>query len=99
VAACGDRIAAALRRVGLAMPDGERVVTTPADFDRMFPGAGGALYGPAAQGWQAAFARPGARTKLPGLYLAGGGVHPGAGVAMAAISGRLAAARIIEDRA
>jgi 1-hydroxycarotenoid 3,4-desaturase len=99
VAGCGDRVFAALRGVGIAVPRGEAVVTTPGDFDRMFPGAGGALYGPAAQGWQAAFARPGARTKLPGLYLAGGAVHPGAGVAMAAISGRLAAARIIEDRA
>jgi len=99
VAACAERVFGALRGVGIAIDRRDAVVTTPADFDRMFPGAGGALYGPAAQGWQAAFVRPGARTKLPGLFLAGGSVHPGAGVAMAAISGRLAAARIMEERA
>ncbi|WP_270933261.1 1-hydroxycarotenoid 3,4-desaturase CrtD [Falsiroseomonas oryzae] len=89
-----------LRRAGVPVqrrPEAE-VVTTPAEFERLFPGNGGALYGPAVHGWQAAFSRPGARTKLPGLYLVGGGTHPGAGVAMAAISGRLAAARVIEDR-
>jgi 1-hydroxycarotenoid 3,4-desaturase len=63
----------------------------------LYPGTGGALYGPAAHGWQAAFNRPGARTKLPGLYLAGGSTHPGAGLAMAALSGRAAAAQIIGD--
>ena len=45
----------------------------------------------------AAFGRPASRTKLPGLYLAGGSVHPGAGVPMAATSGRLAAASLLAD--
>jgi 1-hydroxycarotenoid 3,4-desaturase len=91
------RLAAA--GIGVARRPEAELVTTPSDVDRLFPGAGGALYGPAAHGWQAAFNRPGARTKLPGLFLAGGGTHPGTGVAMAAISGRLAAARVIEEPA
>jgi 1-hydroxycarotenoid 3,4-desaturase len=64
---------------------------TPADFNRLYPGSGGALYGAATHGWTALFRRPRAQTALPGLYLAGGTVHPGPGVPMAAMSGRLAA--------
>lgn len=74
-----------------------RVVTTPADFEARFPGTGGALYGAAAHGWRASFTRPGARSQLRGLYLAGGSVHPGAGIPMVAISGRLAAEAAAAD--
>ena len=73
-------------------------VTTPARFDRLFPGSGGALYGRATHGWLASFRRPGARTALKGLYLAGGSVHPGPGVPMATLSGMLAADAFLSDR-
>lgn len=98
IARCGATAFDRLRRAGLPLePRHDAVVaTTPGDFDRMFPGSGGALYGPAVHGWQAAFGRPGAKTKVPGLVLAGGGTHPGAGVAMAALSGRSAAMQVIE---
>jgi 1-hydroxycarotenoid 3,4-desaturase len=75
------------------------VATTPEGFHALFPGTGGALYGRANHGMMGSFGRPGAVSKLPGLYLAGGSVHPGAGIPMAAMSGRLAAARLLEDRA
>lgn len=71
--------------------------TTPQDWHHRFPGTGGALYGQASHGWQASFSRPGTRTRLAGLYLAGGSVHPGPGVPMAALSGRLAARTLIGD--
>ncbi len=72
-------------------------VTTPRDFNQLFPATGGALYGPASHGWMASFNRSGARSKMAGLYLAGGSTHPGPGVPMAALSGRLAAASVMED--
>lgn len=75
------------------------VATRPEDFNALFPASGGALYGRASHGMLASFARPGARSRVPGLYLAGGSVHPGAGVPMAAMSGRLAARALIADTA
>jgi 1-hydroxycarotenoid 3,4-desaturase len=76
-----------------------RVVTTPAAFEAMFPATGGALYGRASHGWAASFQRPSARTKIRGLYLAGGAVHPGPGIPMAALSGSHAATAIARDLA
>ena len=69
--------------------------TTPIEFNRLFAGTGGALYGQATHGWMAAFARPNAKSLIPGLFLAGGSVHPGPGVPMAAMSGRLAGAAVM----
>jgi 1-hydroxycarotenoid 3,4-desaturase len=97
---CQNRVFALLARSGLtirASPD-RMVIATPADFERRFPGTGGAIYGRASHGAMAAFRRPGARTAIAGLYLAGGGVHPGAGLPMAALSGRQAAQAWEADR-
>ena len=71
--------------------------TSPQDFAALFPASGGALYGRASHGWMASFARPGSRTRVPGLYLAGGSAHPGPGVPMAALSGRQAAQSVMAD--
>lgn len=80
-------------RVSLTAP---ARLTQPQDFAQRFPGSQGALYGPASQGWRASFqARPAGRTSLPGLFLAGGSVHPGPGVPMAALSGQLAAEQML----
>lgn len=89
---------AQLADAGFALEVTQGHATTPAGYETLFPGTGGALYGPAMQGWNAAFERPRAATRLPGLFLAGGGTHPGAGLAMAALSGRFAAEAILEER-
>jgi 1-hydroxycarotenoid 3,4-desaturase len=93
------RMEEALDRCGFALDAGRAAMATPHDFAALFPGTGGALYGRASHGWMSSFQRPGARTKMPGLYLAGGSAHPGPGLPMAALSGRLAAEAILEDRA
>jgi 1-hydroxycarotenoid 3,4-desaturase len=98
---CRTRTFQALARFGLrfspAPADG--ALTTPAGFETLFPASRGSLYGRSPSGMMAAFRRPTARTAVPGLYLAGGGAHPGAGVPMATLSGRHAAEAILTDLA
>lgn len=97
IAACEAQMWAQLRRAGLRVQLSSLPrLTRPQDFAQRFPASQGALYGPASQGWRASFqARPAGRTTLPGLFLAGGSVHPGPGVPMAALSGQLAAEQIL----
>jgi 1-hydroxycarotenoid 3,4-desaturase len=82
---------------GLILGETSAVATSPNEFEDLFPASGGALYGRANHGSMASFARPGAASRLPGLYLAGGSVHPGAGIPMATMSGRLAAEKLLAD--
>jgi 1-hydroxycarotenoid 3,4-desaturase len=97
IEACEHRMQALLSRCGLeiGIDPATTVRTTPNDFERLFPATGGSLYGRATHGWMALFKRPAAQSRLPGLYLAGGSVHPGPGVPMAAMSGQLAAATLL----
>ena len=99
VARTRDNALAVLERCGLNLSfrDSDCVSTTPNDWHGRFPGSGGSLYGGASHGIWSSFTRPGARSRLKGLYLSGGSVHPGPGVPMATLSGRLAASAVIRD--
>ena len=96
---CRTKTLQILRRIGLTLePEPDlSALTTPHHLAQMFPGSMGAIYGRSPEGMLASFQRPTARTALPGLYLAGGGCHPGAGVPMAALSGQHAAEAMISD--
>ncbi|OYY05095.1 MAG: CrtD protein [Acidocella sp. 35-58-6] len=96
---CLNVMLAKLQRCGLRLEPSAMIRTGPQMFNHLFPASGGALYGRALTGWRDSFRRPGSTTKLPGLYLAGGAIHPGPGLPMAAMSGSLAATQILQDLA
>lgn len=94
---CRNRTFPTLARMGLGFTPTPRGLTTPTQLAQRFPGSMGAIYGRSPEGALSAFRRPQAQTALPGLYLAGGAAHPGAGVPMAALSGQHAAEAMIRD--
>jgi 1-hydroxycarotenoid 3,4-desaturase len=100
----GDEIARAkhaawamMSRCGLTLEESACHATAPDGFNALFPASGGALYGRANHGLFASFQRPRARSSVHGLYVCGGSVHPGPGIPMATLSGRLAAQQLIKD--
>lgn len=99
VQAARGTTAAHLARHGLDLGPAmdKAIVTTPNDYADRFPGSDGAIYGWPTHGWSGTFKRPGSRSRIDGLYFAGGTVHPGPGVPMVALSGRIAAASVRSD--
>ena len=75
----------------------ERILT-PHELETMSGAWNGALYGPSANSKWTAFRRPHNRSKeVKGLYFAGGTTHPGGGVPMVTLSGKVAADMVLED--
>ncbi len=95
---CPTRTVQMLKTFDLTFSPEPTRMTTPAAFNALFPGTNGSLYGQSPHGMTAALSRPTARTGIRGLYLVGGGAHPGAGVPMATLSARHAAAAILNDQ-
>ena len=72
---------------------------TPLDLERLTGARRGALYGLSPNRRWSAFQRPHNRApEIGGLYFAGGTTHPGGGVPMVALSGRVAAQMVLADQ-
>jgi phytoene desaturase len=75
-------------------------VSTPVDIARLTGARRGALYGASSNNPFTAFRRPHNRAPdVRGLYFVGGTTHPGGGVPMVMLSGRVTAGMVIEDLA
>ena len=98
---CKERTFQKLSKMGINFKNKPnlRDLTTPQTFEKLAPGADGSIYGLSPQRLFSTFQRPSGKTKVIGLYLAGGGVHPGPGLPMAALSGKHAAEMIKRDLA
>ncbi|OYX64206.1 MAG: CrtD protein [Novosphingobium sp. 32-60-15] len=97
---CTEAMRRSLRRCGLELEEAwPHTLLTPNTFETFLPSTGGAIYGRASHGWAASFLRQGTQTRIPGVFCAGGSTHPGAGVPMAALSGRLAMKAVMQDLA
>ena len=95
-----DHVIAMLAEHGVDL-DGRIVreqLLTPIDLEQNTGAFRGALYGRSSNDRMAAFKRPHNRCKdVSRLYFAGGTTHPGGGVPMVTLSGKVAAELVLED--
>jgi phytoene dehydrogenase-like protein len=94
-----DRVLGRLAEFGIDLADRAEVVATrtPADIAERYRTEGGAIYGTSSNGRRAAFVRPRNRGARRGLYLVGGSSHPGGGLPLVTMSGRIVADMIAAD--
>ena len=75
--------------------DCEQIIT-PEDFAQKYRAYRGALYGLSSNNWMSAFLRPPNKARdIKSLYFAGGTTHPGGGIPLVLLSGKLAAELLI----
>lgn len=74
--------------------DFEQIIT-PADFERKYNANRGSIYGVSSNGVFSAFMRvPNRARDIENLYFAGGATHPGGGIPLVLLSGKMAAEMI-----
>jgi phytoene desaturase len=95
------RVLDRLSRIGIDDLDGRilaETVLTPADFGARYNLTHGSAFGLAATLWQSGPFRPTVRSsRYRGLYHVGASSHPGGGVPIVTLSGRMAAQAVVED--
>ncbi|HMO24820.1 MAG TPA: hypothetical protein PKB10_00990, partial [Tepidisphaeraceae bacterium] len=73
---------------------------TPADLQSRYNANAGSIYGISSNSLKTAFLRPPNRDKhIRNLYFAGGAPHPGGGLPLVTLSGKIASELLLEDRA
>ncbi|MDZ4670478.1 MAG: phytoene desaturase family protein [Phototrophicales bacterium] len=95
-----EKVLTRLGQFGIEIRDKIRSeqIITPNDLQAMSGAWRGALYGASANSKWTAFKRPHNRcADIRGLYFAGGTTHPGGGVPMVMLSGKVASEMILED--
>jgi phytoene desaturase len=71
---------------------------TPEDFRNVYNTHRGSIYGISSNKWTNAFLRPPNRARdIRGLYFAGGATHPGGGIPLVLLSGKMAAELLMRD--
>ena len=91
-----------LKHLGFDIADRIAVerIYTPEDFSELYASNKGSIYGVSSNSKTTAFKRlPNRSRLLKGLYFAGGSVHPGGGIPLVMLSGKIAATLIAEDHA
>jgi phytoene desaturase len=74
------------------------VMLTPEDFWQKYGANRGSIYGLSSNARMAPFTRPGNRSKeIHNLYFVGGSTHPGGGVPLVTLSGKIVAELIAQD--
>ncbi|MXV74698.1 phytoene desaturase [Candidatus Poribacteria bacterium] len=91
-----------LKALGFDISDRIEVeqIYTPEDFAELYASNQGSIYGVSSNSKTTAFKRlPNRSRLLKGLYFAGGSVHPGGGIPLVILSGKMAATLLAEDYA
>lgn len=75
----------------------ERMIT-PLDFQSLYNAFRGSIYGTSSNSRMSAFLRPSNKSKdLANLYFVGGSAHPGGGIPLVLLSGKIVAEMVHED--
>jgi phytoene dehydrogenase-like protein len=98
-----DVVLQKLRRSGLdsieSHIDVERIIT-PVDFAREYNAHRGSIYGTSSNSRMAAFMRPANKSKdVDNLYFVGGSSHPGGGIPLVLLSGKIVSELVAEEHA
>jgi phytoene desaturase len=71
---------------------------TPVDMQQLYNANAGSIYGIASNSLRSAFLRPPNRDRqVRGLYFVGGATHPGGGLPLVALSGKIVSELVLED--